>query len=410
MSTALGPPPSYSTTVPSQPSHASSSSLLESLPTHLLLSILSLVPLPTLIFGVKPTSRTLYLLVCSLAREWALPLWEDEVRRAAASRGQALSTDPLGVGGLAGGSTGDVLPLYDSHSARTAVDRLPTRSRELAVLDSFVVALARSSALLEASSLFSASNDSSALSAVWAGGAGGGESSSPRSDLFGLMQPRARMEDLVIAEGGRRGLIEVEGVQGGQLVEETRAIGGGKPATVRAEDVRVELKPRQATLLLPFRSASGRVIWKAAVELPRRAEDSLETVTGHLVGELRWLKLCRVDRISHHHFPSPSYSPYSPSRPSSALSFPTPLYLSPPPPPLNTPFEMATAAAPVNPVPQPALGTNQCPTCHAVFQDDQSLARHSKSSHNPSAATKMWRKVYASKVIQTVRKPFVKSA
>ncbi|GAA5862923.1 hypothetical protein JCM8547_003622 [Rhodosporidiobolus lusitaniae] len=292
MSTALAPPPSYSAPLPSQPSRTSSSSLLESLPTHLLLSILSLVPLPTLIFDVKPTSRTLYLLVCSLAREWALPLWEDEVRRSAASRGQAPSTDPLGVGGVAGGSAGDTLPWNDSHSATTAVDRLPTRSRELAVLDLFLVALARSSALLEASSLFSASNDSSALSAAWTGGAG--DSSSLRSDLFGLMQPKARVEDLVIVEGGRRGLIEVEGEHGGRREEEKRAAGeGGKPATVRAQDVRVELKPRQAALLLPFRSVSGRAVWKAVIEVPRRAEDPLETVAGHLAGELGWLKLRR---------------------------------------------------------------------------------------------------------------------
>ncbi|GAA5999748.1 hypothetical protein JCM10207_005890 [Rhodosporidiobolus poonsookiae] len=272
---------------------------LESLPTHLLLTILRHLPLHDLAFALKPSSRTLNLAAVAVAREWALPLWLSEVEAAARARGapHTASSSPLSEAS-AFDAGGDTLPTYTTPQPPAQAQPpgpLSPRSRELAILDLFVVSLARTSRLLAMSSLFSAENDSSALSASWATQLGGG---GVRDDLFGLLQPRARTEDLAIAEGRRQGLVERDaaGRNGpGQP--------GGVPAdprcVVRALDVRIELKPRTAAFLLPFPSSSGRVgsaVWKPVVEVSRRpAADSPETVARWLIDELVWVRLRRRD-------------------------------------------------------------------------------------------------------------------
>ncbi|GAA5910437.1 hypothetical protein JCM6882_007356 [Rhodosporidiobolus microsporus] len=275
-----GAPPSYAAA--RRPSH--SLSRLERLPPHLLHLILHHLPLPALVFGLKPASRTLHLHALAVAREWALPLWRAEVERVGGT------TDPLGEAEGYSQASQEMhdLPAYSTSAVQpSAPPALPARSRELAILDLFLVSLARSSALLAASSLFGASNDSSALSASW-----GTDESSVRGDLFGLLQPRARGEDLVVRYGRERGVVELlpgaEGGGGGAW--EKRRVGFGEIAAV---DIRLELKTRQAALLLPFRSANGRVVWKTVVETPRRAQDGMECVARWLVDGLERVPLRR---------------------------------------------------------------------------------------------------------------------
>ncbi|GAA5820768.1 hypothetical protein JCM11251_003150 [Rhodosporidiobolus azoricus] len=273
---------------------ALSVSPLERLPPHLLHQILHHLPLPTLIFSLKPVSRTLYSHALAVARPWALPLWREEVERALVGG----STDPIGEelpadGRWRASAPSHDLPAYSATDAPTAPPSLPPRTRELAVFDLFLVSLARSSALLSASSLFSASNDSSALSASFSfSGANESSSSSVRSDLFRLLQPRARAEDLVVGLGRDRGLVERERGRGEGAggAWEKRRVGLGE---VAADDIRVELKIRQAALLLPVKNANGRVVWKMVVETPRRVQDGLECVARWLVDGLERVPLRR---------------------------------------------------------------------------------------------------------------------
>ncbi|BGP32562.1 hypothetical protein JCM10296v2_004343 [Rhodotorula toruloides] len=155
------PPPSYS----ALPAPSVPRSILESLPSHLLLRILSGLSLSDLIFALRPASRTLFLHATSLAREQAYGIWVEEVQRMASSRRGAPppSTDPLGRADEAGGHAGDVEtapPTYEPDPGSGDTGTLfSSRTRELAIFDLFIVALARSSYKLSASTLLFTNED-----------------------------------------------------------------------------------------------------------------------------------------------------------------------------------------------------------------------------------------------------------
>ncbi|GAA6005948.1 uncharacterized protein JCM10292_005623 [Rhodotorula paludigena] len=256
-------PPAYSE--PAQP--PASLSPLERLPSHLLLRVLAHCALQDLVFALKPASRTLYLHAITLAREQVHPLWRDELHRAAAARGRAApSSDPLGMRGDAHTRWESAIlppPSYDLHApAATTSSLLASRSRELAVYDHFVAALALSARRLCASSLLFTSEDD----ALQLPG-------DVRTDLWGLMQPRARCEDLLLAEGRRAGWVAGTGEK-------------QREGQVEATDVRVELRNSEARLLLPTTSGGSRVSWRGVVAVPRSAQDPLEDVACRLAGEL----------------------------------------------------------------------------------------------------------------------------
>lgn len=111
-----------------------------------------------------------------------------------------------------------------------------------------------------------------------------------RQDLFSHLQPKARCEDLVIAEGIRRGWI-VGGVHDSAV---------GRFTTIGAEDIRVDLKLREARLLLPFRSGSddrSRLArtWRSVVSVARDSGDDLETVARRLVRQGHHAGVVRVE-------------------------------------------------------------------------------------------------------------------
>jgi hypothetical protein len=106
-------------------------------------------------------------------------------------------------------------------------------------------------------------------------------------DLFGVSQPKARSEDLLIERGTRHGWIE--SVRAGVLEEGERARG-----QVREEDVKVELKLKTAKLLLPVLGTGGRAVYRSVVEVERLPDGTLEEVAYHLAtefGRTRWRRI-----------------------------------------------------------------------------------------------------------------------
>lgn len=278
-----------------QPDHVRD--CLSTLPTALLLRVLSHLSLPDLVLGVRPVSRALYLHAVNLARQQALPLWLEEVQQAAMTRTRASTGGgaPLATSALTGipalvvqtpaaqyGQDGDAPPPSYAQ-AESAPTKSPlsssTTSRELAVFDLFTATLAVSLARLAASTLLMTGEDDALRIPKDA-----------RQDLFGHLQPKARCEDLVIAEGIRKGWI-VAGVHDSEA---------GRFSTIAAEDVRVDLKLREARLLLPFRSGSddrsrSARTWKSVVSIARDSGDDLETVARRLVRQGDGAGVVRVE-------------------------------------------------------------------------------------------------------------------
>jgi hypothetical protein len=268
------PPPAYS----SASAPPGSRSCLESLPSHLLLRILGHLSLADLVFGLRPTSRTLFLHAISLAREQAYSLWLDQVHRAA-KKGAPPSTDPLGRAGEEGGHAEDVRsapPTYDREAeTSTGGSVFASRSHELAVFDHFLVALARSSYKLSASTLLF-TNEDDALRMP----------NDVRQDLFGLMQPRARVEDLLIQLGRGRGWI----AQGDGEAQSGKA---GPAERIVADDLRVDLKLRDVRMLLPCRSGARNVAWMPLFGVNRKKGDTLETLARCLALGMNSVRLTR---------------------------------------------------------------------------------------------------------------------
>lgn len=112
-------------------------------------------------------------------------------------------------------------------------------------------------------------------------------------DLFRLLQPKARVEDLLIERGRREGWIESNasvGIEG----KGSKTLSSSK---VRAEDIRVELKSRSAKLLLPVLGSGLRPVWKGIVEVNRSEGDSLEAVATRLESEFRRCAVRRIEGI-----------------------------------------------------------------------------------------------------------------
>ncbi|GAA5972374.1 hypothetical protein JCM8115_001314 [Rhodotorula mucilaginosa] len=269
---------------------------LSTLPTALLLRVLSHLSLPDLVLGVKPISRTLYLHAVNLARQQALPLWLEEVQQSAMTRTRAGGGGaPLARSALTGipalvlqtpavqhEQDGDFPPPSYAQAEQSAPTKSPlssSTSRELAIFDLFTATLAVSLSRLAASTLLMTGEDDALRIPKDA-----------RQDLFSHLQPKARCEDLVIAEGIRRGWI-VGGVHDSAV---------GRFTTIGAEDIRVDPKLREARLLLPFRSGSddrSRLArtWRSVVSVARDSGDDLETVARRLVRQGDHAGVVRVE-------------------------------------------------------------------------------------------------------------------
>ncbi|BGP55865.1 hypothetical protein JCM8202_002290 [Rhodotorula sphaerocarpa] len=270
---------------------------LSTLPTGLLLRILAELALPDLVLGVKPTSRTLYLPATSLARQQGLPLWLDEVARTRRRSGAPPGSTALGsllahaIQPTADDTAGDGLPSYSQ--ATEPPTPFKGRSREMAVFDLFVATLARSLSRLAASMLLLTGEDDVLRIPGDA-----------RLDLFGHLQPKARCEDVVIEEGRRTGwIVEPDpsrSESSNSARENSTRRSAGRYPTVLADDIRVDLKLRDARLLLPLRAAdqsrtASGAPWRGVASVQRRTEDSIEAVARTLAEEGSQARVVRVE-------------------------------------------------------------------------------------------------------------------
>jgi hypothetical protein len=248
----LAPPPAYLPRTATK--HLPT---LVTLPDHLLLSILACLTLPDLAFNVRATTRKLYLFATHLLRRQLLPVWESKVH-------PGYTTD---AGGLFRFNS------YSVPSSPNDPSPLSLRSRETVIFDLFISACA-----YEANKSFESS-----LNLLPSA------SHSASHDLFEFLQPRARIEDLVIRFGRQDKLIYAEGDSG-----VSRGGGGG---TILSEDVSVQLTPRSGRVMLPFASSNvkGAVVLKAVVEVKRDAGERLETTAEKIVDGLAGVRVWREE-------------------------------------------------------------------------------------------------------------------
>jgi hypothetical protein len=251
-------PPPYRPSA-SQPSF---SPTLLTLPDHLLLTILSHLSLPTLSLLLRPTSRKLYLFATHLLRRSLYPRWARCLKH-------GFSTNPLGPSSSL------------SPSLSLSTSSILPRRRETAILDLYISSLVLVSLRSSESGLHLLVDHEEVETASW------------MWDLFELLQPRARVEDLLIQYGGEDGFVRREfggGGGGDEKKDEDRMIW--------EEDVSVQLSSRKAKVLLPFASESsrGRSIAKIVGEVDRVEGEALEMVAAKLVEVLARAKVDRVGK------------------------------------------------------------------------------------------------------------------
>ncbi|GAA6020860.1 hypothetical protein JCM11491_000007 [Sporobolomyces phaffii] len=280
-------PPPY-TSPESGAGQAHSASPLLRLPIHLLLDVLSHLSLATLVFTVKPTCTTLYLSVCAVtrARTTVRTKWANGIARNATGGTRRPSTT-----GILNASTRSSSRNVDNvEAARHRATLSSSRTREERVFDRYIAALARYERdKAESFFLLEGGED------VDDDDAGDGDAELKRSferDLFGLSQPQARCEDLLIERGLTAGWIES---QNEDLLDDSGSHRDRARDRIREDDVRIELKLKTARLLLPVLGFSEKPVWKAFVEVNRLADETLEEVAYHLVAEARRKSRSRID-------------------------------------------------------------------------------------------------------------------
>lgn len=249
----IPPPPAYSAAVSHAPSSRCKPTLLD-LPDHLILQILSYLDLPTLVFTARTTCRKLWLYTCSLTRQLVWPAWRRHVQP---------------------GNTTDAASWYGDTSIPPDLTQrtrniLADRSREQAVLDLFVSASALHSLRTSESQLLIESLEQSRAS----------------QDIFGHLQPRARVEDLVIAWG----------IDDKILFSSNRPGGGG---TIQAEDLSVQLMSKTAKVMLPMASSNeqSRIVQRVVLEVPKENQETLEITAERVVRALRQLRVWREETV-----------------------------------------------------------------------------------------------------------------
>jgi hypothetical protein len=124
-----------------------------------------------------------------------------------------------------------------------------------------------------------------------------GEDGQGESDLFTVHQPQSRLEDLLIIQGRRHGLVlpdaeedwyedvksnmgyEVDGKQKSTSVKAHRN-------ALAAEEFAIELRGRTAVLRVRSRQSSSRA-FRTFLEVPRTRQESLEKICVRLMTALR---------------------------------------------------------------------------------------------------------------------------
>ena len=235
------PPPPYDQSTSSQ--HLVKPNLV-SLPPILLLHISSLLSPPDLLYSFALLNKHLRTFAINRLRSTFISVYLSKIRN-------DNSSDPF---------------------AATRIDTSRTeewnrRSREMKVLDLFVVACVQESRYEEESELLMLPSEA------------------VDTDLFGFWQPRARVEDLIIASLAER------------PIHIDSATKSAMEQRIEGEDVVVNLtsRNRKGALLLPFKSAGGgkAVVHKVVVEATIDEGESLQVLARRLVMALREVRLTR---------------------------------------------------------------------------------------------------------------------
>lgn len=229
------PPPPYT---PAPPQRNAKPSLV-ALPPHLLLTVSSLLSAPDLLYSFALLSKSLRTYAITHVRSTLLPIYSSKLRN-------HNSSNPF-------------------LATSTTTQHWNARSREMKVLDLFIVACVQESQYAEESELLSVSE-------------------AVETDIFGFMQPRARVEDLIILTLSERPI----------YIDTTTKT--GTESQIEGEDIIVNLssRNRKGALLLPFRSQAGggnAVVHKVVVEETIDEGDSLEILASRLVAALRMVRL-----------------------------------------------------------------------------------------------------------------------
>ncbi|CCM05943.1 uncharacterized protein FIBRA_08182 [Fibroporia radiculosa] len=240
MSTLLPPPPYSATSQPHQPSARRDirRSTFADFPPHLLLRFVYEVfpreqpegqrqTLYWITMSLRLVNRALYIACMHVLRSTYLPTYSTLIR-------VPYTSDP-----------------FPMTSADSALSSLNSLQRETRVLDLFIALKIREDVWTDDSELHLEREESF-------------------KDLFDLMQPRARLEDLVRVYGVRDGLVSPSA-----------------PATTRAQQIpfallSVSFSPRKIGLVLTTKQRKRTI-----VEIVRAREDSLETSARQLTRELR---------------------------------------------------------------------------------------------------------------------------
>lgn len=143
--------------------------------------------------------------------------------------------------------------------------------RETRVLDLFIAAAVRTQMEKYDSELFMSSEGYAGISSDFGGESTAGEGDTT-TDLFALHQPRARLEDLVLAEAWQSHLVASSQATTSQAQ---------RSSTIQASSVAIDLRRRSAGLRLPAASSSYGAL-RTVLEVPRRAGESLED-TAHAI-------------------------------------------------------------------------------------------------------------------------------
>lgn len=233
---------------------------LITLPDHIHLQILSYVSLPTLTYSYRLVNKRCRIFATHLLRRILLSSWEKRVASHARGRG---STDPLGL----------LLSLEQGEE-----------TRESAILDLYTTSISKQLSLLAESSLHLFPE----------------ASESADRDLFDFLQPRARLEDLVIWQGRKAGLVSSSGLLGDgsrrrQVSSDSKpslftpSPSASSTIIIAPGEITLSLSLRTVSLLLPFPSSSSReaTIQKVVLELQREEGETLEELALEVVRKLK---------------------------------------------------------------------------------------------------------------------------
>ncbi|OSD03812.1 hypothetical protein PYCCODRAFT_1365227 [Trametes coccinea BRFM310] len=270
----LPPPPPYvedgPLSPPPFPSQNREPTRLDNLPPHLLLRIVyetfSQGPVKSqrkvlywLTMSLRLVNRALYIACMHVLRSTYLPAYTSMIRPPYTSDPFPLALPDSPFAGASFSTTAS------SSSPSGLSSLLPTQSvqRETRVLDLFIALKVREDVWADESELHLEREESF-------------------KDLFDLMQPRARLEDLVRVYGSREGVVSLATSVPSASTPVNGTSSRAKSPSVPFSALSVSFSPRSVGLVLTTKERK-----KTIVQVPRTREETLEMSARKLVMELK---------------------------------------------------------------------------------------------------------------------------